>query len=91
MLRNVYANTCTLPTENLLEDRGGGGDPSVTSRCGSLRPSIYADVRYIDDVTKADPTKQPAWKKMRSRHAPALYRSINPIQSVAGTAMRPMC
>ena len=31
----------TLPTENLLEDVDG---------CGSLRPSIYADVRCIDDV-----------------------------------------
>ena len=31
----------TLPTENLLEDTGG---------CGSLRPSMYADVRYVDDV-----------------------------------------
>ena len=47
----------TLPIENLLEDNGGlrrppegGRNPSVTSRCGSLRPFIYADVRYIDDV-----------------------------------------
>ena len=31
----------TLPTENLLE---------VTDGCGSLRPSMYADVRHIDDV-----------------------------------------
>ena len=30
-----------LATENLLEDTDG---------CGSLRPSMYADVRYIDDV-----------------------------------------
>ena len=30
--------------------RGHGCNPSVTSRCGSLRPSIHADVRYIDDV-----------------------------------------
>ena len=29
---------------------GGRRNPSVTSRCGSLRPSIHADVRYIDDV-----------------------------------------
>ena len=25
-------------------------NPSVTSRCVSLRPSMYADVRCIDDV-----------------------------------------
>ena len=34
----------------------GRGDPSVTSRCGSLRPSIYADVRYIDDVIAIEGT-----------------------------------
>ena len=48
-------------TENLLEDTDGlrrlppevwgvQSNPSVISRCGSLRPSMYADVRYIDDV-----------------------------------------
>ena len=44
-------------TKNLLEvtdglRRGGGGDAihQQTSRCGSLRPSIYADVGCIDDV-----------------------------------------
>ena len=50
-----------LATKNLFEDTDGlrrpppskGGatrNPSVTSRCGTLRPSIYADVRCIDDV-----------------------------------------
>ena len=46
-------------TENLLENtdgvlrRGGEGvrgTPSVFSRDGTLLPSNYADVRYIDDV-----------------------------------------
>ena len=46
----------SLATENLLEDTDGlrrptpPRKPSVTSRCGSLRPSMCADVHYIDDV-----------------------------------------
>ena len=30
--------------------RGEGGSPSATSRCGSLLPSVSADVRSSDDV-----------------------------------------
>ena len=37
-----------LATENLLENTDGGrSTPSVFSRSGSLRPSVYADARYI--------------------------------------------
>ena len=46
-----------LATENLLENTGGAPSPSgdqrtpaVFSRGSSPRPSIHADVRYIDDV-----------------------------------------